>query len=235
MNRFAQIPLVLLDFGDALFERLRSRRHGDWAVAMFLLAPSFLVIGAFSLSPLVSAFVMSLYGGKQGNGSFVGFANYAEAFGREDFVAACSSQSTMPWHRPATLIIGFLVAYALHRIAIGRGLFRTLYFLPYVTSATAAAMVWRALLNPQSGTINVLLGQVGIPAQQWLLEPRGVLYLLSGGIVPADFQQGLALCCIILFDIWHGCGFAIVLFLAGLSFIPREYLEAARVPTALAR
>jgi ABC-type sugar transport system permease subunit len=156
-----------------------------------------------------------------------------EALGREDFrrsflVTVYYALGTVP----LTLIISFLVAYALHRIALGRGLFRTLYFLPYVTSATAAAMVWRALLNPQGGVANALLERLGVPAQQWLLEPRGLLHILSSGAVPADVGPSLALCCIVLFDIWHGCGFAIVLFLAGLSSLPREYLEAARVDGA---
>lgn len=224
---------ALLDGADALFERARSRRHGDWALALFLIAPALLILAAFSLSPLVSAFIMSLYGGKQGGGSFVGLANYTEAFAREDFrrsvrVTVYYALGTVP----ATLVIGFFTAYALHRIVLLRGMLRTLYFLPYVTSATAAAMVWRALLNPQTGTVNQLFAMLGLPTQQWLLEPRGVLHLLSGGAIAPDSGPSLALCCIIAFDIWHSCGFAIVLFLAGLSALPREYVEAARVDGA---
>lgn len=233
MTSAQRIPGRLLDAADALFERLRPRRGGDLALAGFLLAPSLLVLGAFNLSPLITAFVMSLYGGKQDDGAFVGLGNYVEALGREDFrrsflVTVYYALGTVP----ATLVLGFGVAYALHRIALGRGFFRTLYFLPYVTSATAAAMIWRALLNPQGGMINALFSQLGLPAQQWLLEPRGVLHLLTHGAIPADIGPSLALCCIIFFDVWHGCGFAIVLFLAGLSSLPREFLEAARVDGA---
>jgi len=233
MTWIISLPGSILDGLDALFERVRSRRLGDLGLALFLLAPALLVIGAFSLSPLVSAFWMSLFDGKHGGGSYVGLANYGEALGREDFrrsflVTVFYALGTVP----ATIILSFFVAVALHRVMIGRGLLRTLYFLPYVTSAAAAAMVWRALLNPQGGVANVVLGQLGLPAQQWLLEPRGVLHIVSGGVFPADFGPSLALCCIVLFDIWHGCGFAIVLFLAGLSSMPREYLEAAKVDGA---
>jgi len=223
----------LIDGLDALFERARSRRFGDGPLALFLLAPAILVIGAFSLSPLASAFVMSLFDGKHGNGHFVGLANYAEALGREDFrrsflVTVYYALGTVP----VTIVLSFFVATALHRVVLGRGLLRTLYFLPYVTSAAAAAMVWRALLHPQGGVLNVLLGHLGLPAQQWLLEPRGVLHIVTAGAIPPDLGPSLALCCIVLFDIWHGCGFAIVLFLAGLSAMPREYLEAAQVDGA---
>lgn len=233
MQHLASIPLYLLGLADAFFERLRPRGHGDWPLALFLIAPAFLVITAFSLSPLVSSFIMSLYGGKLGAGDYVGLGNYLEAFQREDFrrsflVTVYYALGTVP----ITLILSFCVAYALHGIALGRGMFRTLYFLPYVTSATAAAMVWRALLNPQGGVANAVLHTLGLPAQQWLLEPRGALHILTGGAVAPDVGPSLALCCIILFDIWHGCGFAIVLFLAGLSSLPREFLEAARVDGA---
>lgn len=233
MHALTAIPYAVLDAADAFFDRIRPRGHGDWPLALFLVAPAFLVLAAFSLSPLLTSLLMSLYGGKLGSGDFVGLANYLEAFQRPDFrrsflVTLYYALGTVP----ATLLISFAVAYALHRIALGRGLFRTLYFLPYVTSATAAAMVWRALLNPQGGAVNALLNVLGLPAQQWLLEPRGALHLLSGGAVDPAVGPSLALCCIVLFDIWHGCGFAIVIFLAGLSTLPREFLEAARVDGA---
>ena len=233
MQTLGNLPNALLAQADSLFERLRPRGHSEWPLALFLLAPALLVLATFSLSPLLTSLFMSLYGGKHGGGDFVGIANYLEAFQSVDFrrsflVTVYYALGTVP----ATLIFSFLVAYALHRIAVGRGMLRTLYFLPYVTSATAAAMVWRALLNPQGGVANALLAKLGLPAQQWLLEPRGMLHILSGGAFDPSVGPSLALCCIILFDIWHSCGFAIVLFLAGLSSLPKEFLEAARVDGA---
>lgn len=233
MQFIFNMPTNVLALADTFFERLRPRGQGDWPLAAFLIAPAFLIIAAFSLSPLVTSLVMSLYDGKQGNGSFVGIANYVEALQREDFrrsflVTVYYALGTVP----ATLVLSFTVAYALHRVVVGRGMLRTLYFLPYVTSATAAAMVWRALLNPQGGVANALLTEIGLPTQQWLLEPRGALHILTGGAIDPAIGPSLALCCIILFDIWHGCGFAIVLFLAGLSSLPKEFLEAAKVDGA---
>jgi len=66
----------------------------------------------------------------------------------------------------------------------------------------------------------------------WLLEPRGVLHLLTHGIVPPDAGPSLALCCVILFEIWHSSGFMIVVLLAGLAAIPRELEESARIDGA---
>jgi ABC-type sugar transport system permease subunit len=227
----------LLDGGlgalDDLFDRLRSRRGRDIPMALFLLAPALTVLGVFGLFPLLYSVYMSLFGAKWGMGPFVGLANYAEALHGEAFwssflVTVYYAMGTIP----ATMALSFLVANLLFRIARGRGFFRTLYFLPYVTSAVAAAMVWRAIFNPQFGVANALFEWAHLEPQQWLLEPRSVLSLVTGNADLVSVGPSLALCCVMLFDIWHGCGFMIVIFLAGLTAIPRELEEAARIDGA---
>lgn len=218
---------------DVLFDRARRRLGSDSVLAVCLSGPSLLVLGMFGVFPLFYAVHMSLYGGKYGMGRFVGLANYAEALRSETFwhsftVTVYYAVGTIP----ATMALSFTIAYGLHRIVRGRGFFRTVYFLPYVTSAVAAAMIWRALLNPQYGLANAVLAYAGIAPQDWLLEPRGVLHLLTHGYVPSPIGPSLALCCVILFEIWHSSGFMIVVFLAGLTAIPRELEEAARMDGA---
>lgn len=218
---------------DDLFDRLRARRLGDSALAAFLLLPALAVLSCFGLLPLLYSLYLSLYGGKFGRGPFVGLANFAEALASSDFwrsllVTVYYAAGTIP----ATMTLSFLIAYGLFHVARTRSLFRTLYFLPYVTSAVAAAMVWRALLNVQFGMANTVLGWFGVEPLNWLLEPRGVLHLITDGRVSAAFGPSLALCCVILFDIWHSSGFMIVIFLAGLTSIPRELEEAARIDGA---
>ena len=218
---------------DDIFDRLRTRALRDTPIALFLLAPALAILGVFGVAPLFFAVYLSLFGGKYSGGPFVGFGNFLEAFGNDAFwrsflVTAYYAAGTIP----ATMAISFTVAYGLFRITRGRGFFRTVYFLPYVTSAVAAAMVWRALLNPQFGVANAILAWAGVSPQQWLLEPRGVLHLITGGRIPAEAGPSLALCCIILFEIWHSSGFMIVVFLAGLTAIPRELEESARIDGA---
>ena len=218
---------------DELFDRSRTRLGKDAPIALFLLAPALAVLGAFGIAPLIVAVHMSLFGGKHGTGPFVGLGNYAEAFATPAFwksflVTAYYAAGTIP----ATMVLSFTIAYGLFRIAAGRGVFRTLYFLPYVTSAVAAAMVWRAILAPRFGLANVVLERLGFEPLQWLLEPRGALHVLTGGYVPASAGPSLALCCLILFEIWHSSGFMIVIFLASLTAIPRELEDAARIDGA---
>lgn len=220
---------------DDLLDRVRGRRIKDGAVALFLLAPAVVILGAFGVAPLISSVYMSLFGGKYGAGPFVGLGNYIEALTTQSFwnsflVTLYYAVGAIP----VTMALSFLVAYWLFRIVRGRSLFRTVYFLPFVTSAVAAAMVWRAILNPQFGLANYVLTHVGVPAQQWLLEPRGVLHILTNGSVPPLVGPSLALCCVILFEIWHSSGFMIVIFLAGLTAIPRELEEAAKIDGASA-
>lgn len=222
--------LALVDDG---LDRLRCRSLRDSAAAFLLLAPALLLLGVFGFYPLLYSIYMSLYGGKFLMGGYVGLANFREAltgapFWRSLLVTSYYAAGTVP----ITMFLSFSVAYALFRIARARGFFRTIYFLPYVTSAVAAAMIWRAILNPQGGLANSLLQLLGLAPQQWLLEPRGALYVLTGGLFPEWFGPSLALCCVILFDVWHAGGFMVVVFLAGLTAIPREMEEAARIDGA---
>jgi len=218
---------------DDALDRAPGKRLRDVPVAVLLLAPAFLVLGVFGVFPLFFDVYLSLFGGKYGMGAFVGLANYVEALQAPAFwnsllITVYYAVGTIP----VTMAISFLIAYGLFHIARGRGVFRTLYFLPYITSAVAAAMVWRMILNQQFGLLNAVLEWMGLSPQGWLLEPRSVLHLLTGGWVSASVGPSMALCCVIAFDIWHASGFMIVVFLAGLSAIPRELEEAARIDGA---
>lgn len=205
-------------------------------LAGFLLAPALGVLAVFGVAPLFLSIWLSLFAGKGLNMRFVGLGNYYHALRSPEFwnslaVTVYYALATIP----TTLVLSFLVASGLFRIVYARGFFRTLYFLPYVTSVVAAATVWRVILHPQVGLVNTFLGWVGLPQEswpQWLLEPKGVLHLISGGLVPKELGPSLALCCVILFDIWHSSGFMVVILLAGLTGIPRELEEAARIDGA---
>lgn len=233
LSPFALADRVLERLDDLLDRRRMRSRWGELPLALVLLAPALTILAVFGVFPLFRSIAMSLYGGKYGIGPFVGLGNYREALTNEDF---WNSFATTAYYAlgtiPTTLTLSFIIAYGLFRITRLRGLFRTAYFLPYVTSAVAAAMIWRGLLNPQFGPVNALLAWCHIPAQQWLLEPRGVLHLLTGGWIGVGVGPSLALCCVILFDVWHASGFMIVVFLAGMTTIPRELEEAAIIDGA---
>ena len=227
------LPDTILAKLDAVLFELHRRGWGDWPAALLLLSPAFLILSVFVLAPMVSSFYMSLFGGRHGLGHYVGLENYVIAMRNLEFRS--SLMVTLYYVAgvvPLSLTISFSIAYGLYRITIGRGLLRSIYFLPYITSAVAAAMIWRALFNPQNGAINILLNYIGVESLNWLLEPHGALYIITNGYIPSNWGPSLALVCIILFDVWHSCGFMTVIFLAGLTAIPRELEEAARIDGA---
>ncbi|MFA6244670.1 MAG: sugar ABC transporter permease, partial [Candidatus Hydrogenedentales bacterium] len=222
---------TLLAAADRAFDALRGRRSKDAAIASILLSPTLLVLGIFGIYPLGYAVYLSMRDVRKD--LFIGVANYARAWNDPEFwrsltVTLYYAMGTIP----ITMSVSFLIALMLFRLGRGKSIFRTLYFLPYVTSVVAAATVWRILLRPRFGYIDVLFGYFGFEQQAWLFEPRGVLHLLTGGLVSPSVGPSLALSCVILFDIWHASGFMIVIFLAGLTAIPRELEEAAIIDGA---
>jgi multiple sugar transport system permease protein len=115
---------------------------------------------------------------------------------------------------PSGLVLALVMALALMRVRHLAGLFRTIYFIPFITSLVAVSWVWRWLYQPQRGSINELLGLVGIPAQPFLQS------------------TSQALPSIVVVNVWHDLGFQIIIFLAGLNAIPDIYYEAARLDGA---
>lgn len=109
---------------------------------------------------------------------------------------------------PLTLIASILVAVLMNQKVKGITLFRTLYYLPAVMPAVAGAMLWRWLLNRDSGLLNQLLEWLHLPTQGWLTNPSLV--------IPAFVIMGL----------W-GVGGGMLIYLAGLQGIPTQLYEAA--------
>ncbi|MDR2535890.1 MAG: sugar ABC transporter permease [Treponema sp.] len=115
---------------------------------------------------------------------------------------------------PFSISFALVFAIMLNRDIRGRAVFRTIFFLPMVAAPAAVAMVWRWLYNGNFGLINYLVSRVGIPTVNWISA--------SEGVVPSIAVVG----------IWSCLGYNIVLFLAGLQEIPKDYFEAAEIDGA---
>ncbi len=134
---------------------------------------------------------------------------------------------------PTGIFLGTLIAIMLNERIRALGLFRTLYFLPYITALTAAAAVWQWIYHPEFGFLNWLLGTTGL---DWLHTPDGVigLALKPFGIHLQGFWAGpsVAFVAIMIMSIWHFLGYNVVILLAGLQSIPKQYYEAAELDGA---
>ena len=115
---------------------------------------------------------------------------------------------------PITLALALGAALLINSIPKVRGLFQTIYFLPYVTSTIAIGMAFLWLFHADYGYINYFLELLGIGPKKWLTEPGLMIISLS------------------IFCIWNGLAFKILLFLAGLQKINRQVYQAARIDGA---
>lgn len=218
----------------------RRRILAENALAYAFLLPAMAILLVFHLLPGFAALVMSLFKWDIVPGAFRGLDNYGTVlFGAraEEFWHSLSVTVTYTLITvPIEVVVSLVLAYLLFQKMRGRGLYRTLYYLPYITSVIAAAVIFNWLMNPTYGFFNSLLELVGIGPQKWLDEPRGLFELISNGAL-AGWPAGpsLALVGVSLFTIWHYIGFQVVIFLAGLGNISTEYYEAARLDGASER
>jgi multiple sugar transport system permease protein len=204
---------------------MRAGRWREAGAGYLFLAPALLIIGAFHVWPAVYVLYMSLFRWEIVQGAFIGLRNYEHLLSDPDFLSSLGLTLVyVVGTVPVEMAIGLALAIVLHQRLRLRGLFRLLYFLPYVTSQVAVALVWGWIFNPSYGAANGLLTAVGQPARTWLLESDGVL---SPGTPPS-----LALTAIMLVTIWYYLGFHAVVFLSGLTAIPKELVDAARIDGA---
>ncbi|MBM0225912.1 MULTISPECIES: carbohydrate ABC transporter permease [Micromonospora] len=148
--------------------------------------------------------------------NLVGIQNYSRLFHDELFIkSAVNTAIFVLAGVPLTMVCGLAAALGLNAgLTRFRSLFRVGYYLPVVTSIVAIAVVWRFLLQPDSGLLNSLLRLVGVHGPNWLYDTR------------------LALPSLIVMAAWRNLGYQMVIFLAGLQAIPQELYEAARIDGA---
>lgn len=137
---------------------------------------------------------------------------------------------------PFQFAISLALATFLFQNIKGKGLFRMIYFLPYVTPAVGAAAVFRVIFSGRvDAPMNAFLSIFGIDALGWLNEPTGIFQMMAGDAVNLPVWAAgpsLSLVVIIIFGVWTFVGFNTVIFLAGLGAIPSALYEAASIDGA---
>lgn len=220
--------------------RLDRRKLRETPLALLFLAPALVIIGLFHFFPIFYAFWLSLRNYQIADRGMVWFRNYTDALTSHQFWQSLGNTIYYVLGTvPITMALACVLAYLLFQRVRLLSFFRTLYFLPYVTSTVAAATVWLWIFDPRRGVANALLSRIGIGPQRWMQEPRGIVQLLLGALhihVPGLLQgPSLALVAVMILAIWHQLGFQVVIFLVGLGNIPSELYEAARMDGAKER
>ena len=184
--------------------------------AYLLISPNLIVFGLFMLLPLVLTFVISAQETSGlGPAEWVGLGNYTELI--SDGVFWRSLINTVGYAAvtvPLGLALGLAVAMLLNNAVWLRDVMRTIYYLPVVISGVAAGLIAQWMFNENIGVVNELLGLVGLGPVSWQSSPAW------------------AMTSVVLLTLWVGVGFNMVVYLAALQGIPREYYDASAVDGA---
>lgn len=178
--------------------------------AWLFLAPSLLVIGVFNIYPLLRSFWMSFQGGSLTRPFFNGIENYKTVLMDSTFHKALKNTALYAFTVvPISLIISLAIAWIIFEKIKHKNFFETIFFIPYVTSTLAIGIVFKYFFNGRYGIINHILGWFGIGAINWLDSIRMNMPTL------------------IIFGIWSGLAFNIIILLAGFRNIDKEHYKVA--------
>lgn len=201
---------------DAL-QRYLSRHWGHRAEALWGLAlsgPAMLLMLVLLIGPLLAITLLSFSDWQLGMPAmgWVGVDNYRQLAADDVFWQAVRNTAVYVLVVMVGAVgLGLLLALLIEGCTRGKAIYRTLFFLPVMASLVAMTIVWEFLLHPEFGLINQLLMMVGGEPRSWL----------------RDEDWALAALCVI--GIWHQAGFNMVLFMAGLTAVPRTLYEAADI------
>ena len=146
--------------------------------------------------------------------TWAGATNYMNLFKNPAYLKALTNTFSFSGCMfPGVVIVSLLVAVLMNRKIHGVSIFRTIYFLPAVTSAVATALIWNLIYGRDTGILNFLLSRFGLPSVCWLCSKNAMIS-------------------VVVVNIWGAVGEGMIIFLAGLTAIPSEYYEAATIDGA---
>lgn len=186
--------------------------------AYLYLLPALTIMSVFIIYPLIKSFIMSFYG------KYNYFKDIVYSYTLDNYKTVLTDptfwralKNTMIFVLgvvPTSIILSILIALMLNSKIKFKGLFRTCFFMPYVTSLVAVSIVWRWIYHKDYGILNYFLNLVGIHGISWLDDPN------------------VAMIALIILAIWKNIGYSVIIFLAGLQTIDKQYELAAQIDGA---
>ncbi|MDD3145891.1 MAG: sugar ABC transporter permease [Candidatus Riflebacteria bacterium] len=194
---------------------MANKRNKDWGAYLYLM-PVLVILLAFHVLPIFYSLAVSFYEWDLiGQPEYVGTGNYSRLF--DDPLFYKSLWNTIYYAAvsvPLSIFLSLIIAMLLNNPISAIGLYRTVYFIPVITSINAVAIIWNFIYHPDFGLLNKILDIFSIDPRAWLQDPTWAM--------PA----------IIFMSVWKGLGYNVIIFLTGLQNIPRHLYEAARIDGA---
>lgn len=194
------------------------RGQGGWS-ALFL-SPALIVIGVFTLIPMIMTFVISFHQWSMFTPitemKWVGFQNYEFLFDDSNRIQAMGNTAVyVALSIVITVPLGLLIAMLLYFPKLkGQGLVRVILFSTYVIPTIAIVIIWSNIYAPGYGPLSTMLQAIGITPPGWLSDPSWALVSL------------------VIFNVWQMLGYYVILLVAGLTQIPEDLYEAAKIDGA---
>lgn len=197
-------------------KRLRMK---DTIAGYLFIAPMVLLATVLTIIPIILSGVISFTDWNFIAGldsiQFIGLENYVKMFDDDEFLRSLTNNLLLMLVIPVSLFIALILAVLINNATYFKDVFKVIYFMPFISSFVAVAVLWRVLFHPTSGPINSFLMSIGIsnpPA--WLADPS------------------FSLISVMIIMIWAGIGFEMIIFMAGLQNISRDLYEAAEIDGA---
>lgn len=188
--------------------------------ALLYLLPALLIITTFQIYPVFKSLAMSFYTDFDyltGEVFKRGLDNFQYVLTDPDFYLALKNTFIFVLGAvPLSIVVSLGFALLLNSNIKLKNFFRSVYFIPFITSTVAVSIVWRWMFNKEFGIVNAVLMMFGINKINWLTNPKMTIPML------------------VLLSVWKGMGYKIIIFLAGLQNIDEKYYLAAKIDGASA-
>lgn len=205
--------------GKSTSKRRRSLQSGETLAGFLFVSPMMIGVTILVLLPILATlmlsfadwnFVAGIHGLK-----WVGLTNFGKLLHDPIFIRSVRNNLLFLLVVPVYMLVSMVLAVIIDRYVYMKGFFKVVYFMPYISSIVAVAVVWQVMFEPSYGPINEFLKSLGISnPPKWIADPN------------------FALISIMMITVWISIGFNLIVYIAGLQSIPKDLYEAADIDGA---
>lgn len=201
---------------NTVMRKFRSGTYKEWLASYLFLLPALTFFAIFVAYPMIRGVYMSFFNYTLTSYQFIGLDNFKELWQDENFhQSLLNTVVLVAVAVPIVIIFSLFVAMTIYKKReFIRSLYRTVFYLPAVTSVVSVTVVWGWIYHPNYGVLNYLTGMVGMEPIAWLGDPKTALMSITAILVTTSVGQ------------------PIILYVASLGNIPTSYIEAAEIDRA---